>query len=149
MGSVVSRKCVSEAPLSTCFSSHGFPAFQFQVVFVSLISTCSLLHPSSFVLLSLHFSFLLCLASCLHFCLAPVSVSLFPLLIPLSLSSRQIAGLGVMVRCLGRLMVYTVVYTAKERKSLSFFLQTPLSVLLQSLHFPKHVLSLPDVHTQS
>ena len=90
----------------------GFPLLSFKSLSSALFSPCSLLHPSSFVLLSLHFSFLLCFSSCLHFCLAPVSFSLFPLLIPFSLSSRQIAGLGVMVRCLGRSLVYRVVYTA-------------------------------------
>lgn len=151
MGSVVSRKCVGvsllpHAPLSTylvsfhSFSSAFFfpPAASFTLLFY-----VPLIFLSDFVSLP---------ASLFIFC--SISVSLFPLLIPVPLSSRQMAGLGVMVRCLGGVMAYRVEgYTAKdtqpERIPVSLLSATFLSSPSLSLHFPKHVLSLPDVDTQS
>lgn len=143
MGSVVSRKCVSEphccrmltSPVSSSFRQPFFP--------------CRLPHP--FVLHSSHFSFRFCLTSNFSLYLL-FSVSLFPLLIPVS--SRQMAGLGVMVRCLGVFMAYRVeACIAKDIQSERIFVSLPSATSPSSpslsLHFLKHVLSLPDVHTQS
>lgn len=151
MGSVVSRKCVGvsllpHAPLSTYLVSfHSFSSAFFSPPAASftLLFYVPLIFLSDFVSLP---------ASLFIFC--SISVSLFPLLIPVPLSSRQMAGLGVMVRCLGGVMAYRVEgYTAKdtqpERIPVSLLSATFLSSPSLSLHFPKHVLSLPDVDTQS
>lgn len=86
-------------------SSWVSPFFSFQS-FSSAFSLRSLLHTLSFVLALSHFSVSLTASLC-------VSVSQFPFLISVSVSSRQMAGLGVTVRCLGGVMTYRVVgYTS-------------------------------------
>lgn len=107
--------------------------------------------PHPFVLHSSHFSLRFCLISNFSLCLL-FSGSLFPLLI--CVSSRQMAGLGVMVRCLGGLMAYRVeACTAKDIQSEDILSSLPSATSpsspLLSLHFLKHVLSLPDGHTHS
>lgn len=138
-------------PAATCSTLHVFS--QFPVVFVSLFfppaASFTLLFYVPLIFLS---DFVSLPASLFIFC--SISVSLFPLLIPVPLSSRQMAGLGVMVRCLGGVMAYRVEgYTAKdtqpERIPVSLLSATFLCSPSLSLHFPKHVLSLPDVDTQS
>lgn len=107
--------------------------------------------PHPFVLHSSHFSLRFCLISNFSLCLL-FSGSLFPLLI--RVSSRQMAGLGVMVRCLGGLMAYRVeACTAADIQSKDILSSLPSATSpsspLLSLHFLKHVLSLPDGHTHT
>lgn len=119
MGSVVSRKSVCEPHCChLLLSPHtfllmGFPLFSFQSFSSAFFLPCSLFHPCSFVLFSSHFSFLFWLIPARLGVFHYVSVSLFPLFASVSLSSRQMAGLWVMVRCLGGVMAYRVEgYTA-------------------------------------
>ncbi len=124
-GSVVSRKSVSEPHCChllfspRAFLLMGFPLFSSQSFSSDVFLPCSQFHPCSFV--SSHFSSLFCLTPCLSF--VSLSVSLFPLFVSVFLSSRQMAGLWVMVRCLGGVVAYRVEgYTAvRENPCLSLF----------------------------
>lgn len=123
----------------TCSPLHTF--CQFPVVFISQLSPCSLLHP--LVLRSSYFSvFLSLLASLWIFCC--ISVSLFQLLIPASPSSRQMAGVRVMVMSLGWKKGYII-----EDIPVSFPSAASLCSPSLSSHFPEHLLSLPNVCRKS
>lgn len=135
--------------MSATLNAATCSPLQFPFVFVSPPPTHRRL-PHPFVLHSSHFSLRFCLISNFSLCLL-FSGSLFPLLI--RVSSRQMAGLGVMVRCLGGLMAYRVeactAFIQSEDILSSLPSATSPSSPLLSLHFLKHVLSLPDGHTHS
>ncbi len=83
----------------------GFLLFQLSSGFRQPSLPCSLLHPnfcSSFLIFLSYFISLLALL----YVLRSPSVLLLPLLILVPQSSRQMAGLRVMVRCLGGAMAY-------------------------------------------
>lgn len=132
MGSAVSRKAVSSLLVD-------FPFLSFQS-----FSSASSLSPAACFTRLLVFYFPHISFFSLLFCLSllPPSISVSPS------SSGHMAGLGVTVCCLDRVMAYRASgYITEDIQPC--FLCVHYSLLLPSspLHFPNLVISLSDVHT--